>query len=344
MNATFSCGGTLDRGDAPFWMVYVADGEADPNLHELDLPHPGTGALEKLANACSLATFGNGKEDVLDLNYRRALKLDPACFVTNFALAEHDILREVASVMMPSAAGIRAKLYKLNVHRKGDLFKAYVDTPTSSDMFGSLVVCLSSEHTGGALRITQNGVSVKYDCGGKAASNAVQWMAFYSDCEHEVEEVTSGYRITLTYNLYADSAPEAQGSQPVTKLDTAAPALHTCLTEALQNPSFMPGGGALGFACQHAYPHTDEGLARNLAPLLKGADAAVFATAAQLGLKPTLKAVWDTAKYNGPDWEDNWESELADEEEGQDAGDEDDRAAFIKAHVPAWGEGGRGDA
>lgn len=31
----------------------------------------------------------------------------------------------------------------------------------------------------------------------------IRWAAFYSDCEHEVLEVTRGHRLTLTYNLYA---------------------------------------------------------------------------------------------------------------------------------------------
>jgi hypothetical protein len=33
-------------------------------------------------------------------------------------------------------------------------------------------------------------------------SKDIKWAAFYSDCEHEVLEITSGHRITLTYNLY----------------------------------------------------------------------------------------------------------------------------------------------
>ena len=36
---------------------------------------------------------------------------------------------------------------------------------------------------------------------------AIQLAAFYSDCEHEVLEVISGYRITLTYNLYGKCLP-----------------------------------------------------------------------------------------------------------------------------------------
>lgn len=56
--------------------------------------------------------------------------------------------------------------------------------------------------SGGALVVRHQDASLTYDW----ASNGMeklQWAAFYSDCEHEVLEVTSGHRITLTYNLIA---------------------------------------------------------------------------------------------------------------------------------------------
>ena len=42
-----------------------------------------------------------------------------------------------------------------------------------------------------------------FDWSGAKGRNSIQWAAFYSDCEHEVLEVLSGHRVTLTYNLYA---------------------------------------------------------------------------------------------------------------------------------------------
>lgn len=41
--------------------------------------------------------------------------------------------------------------------------------------------------------------------GGDSDSQApsIHWAAFYSDCEHEIFEVTEGHRLTLTYNLYS---------------------------------------------------------------------------------------------------------------------------------------------
>lgn len=69
----------------------------------------------------------------------------------------------------------------------------------------------------------------------------IQWAAFYSDCEHEVLEVTSGHRITLTYNLFArhglgDLAGTASGS-----LLKQLP-LYNEVKVALENPLFMTNG------------------------------------------------------------------------------------------------------
>lgn len=80
------------------------------------------------------------------------------------------------------------------------MFKPHVDTPRSDLQIGSLVVGLPCEHEGGQLVVRHQGHSTTFDWSGPIAD--IRWAAFYSDCEHEVLEVTSGYRITLTYNLY----------------------------------------------------------------------------------------------------------------------------------------------
>lgn len=40
----------------------------------------------------------------------------------------------------------------------------------------------------------------------------LQWAAFYADCVHEVQPVTAGTRITITFNLFAEP-PEEQPLQ-----------------------------------------------------------------------------------------------------------------------------------
>jgi predicted 2-oxoglutarate/Fe(II)-dependent dioxygenase YbiX len=77
----------------------------------------------------------------------------------------------------------------------GGHFKSHVDMPHSKDMFGSLMVCLPSEFTGGTLVTRHQGREVTFDW---SASAATHWAAFFSDVEHEVLPVTSGHQITLT--------------------------------------------------------------------------------------------------------------------------------------------------
>ena len=72
---------------------------------------------------------------------------------------------------------------------------------------------------------------------------AIQWAAFYSDCEHEVYEVKSGHRITLTYNLYATRGQgHLAGSSPV--LDPTQLPFHDTLQQALVSPGFLRRGNS----------------------------------------------------------------------------------------------------
>lgn len=54
-----------------------------------------TEALECLLSSTSPATFGRGGLDVLDLSRRKAMKLEPAQYTTNFHPANHGILDDV---------------------------------------------------------------------------------------------------------------------------------------------------------------------------------------------------------------------------------------------------------
>ena len=82
--------------------------------------------LRGLLSACQPATFGMGGQDVLDEDYRKASKLDPTAFSTNFHPQNHGILDSIQQILLPSTIkggqgigmgpeGVRAELYKLNV-------------------------------------------------------------------------------------------------------------------------------------------------------------------------------------------------------------------------------------
>jgi hypothetical protein len=77
--------------------------------------------VQKLVSDCQPATFGRGQEDVLDETYRKAGKLDPSEFSTNFCPYETGIVDAVTAMLMTDPVdgeimlGVRAELYKLNV-------------------------------------------------------------------------------------------------------------------------------------------------------------------------------------------------------------------------------------
>jgi hypothetical protein len=71
--------------------------------------------------------------------------------------------------------------------------------------------------------------------------NDIKWAAFFSDCEHEVLEVTSGHRITLTYNLYMrQGLREFEGSSQT--LDLQRLPVYKEIKDALTNADFMAEG------------------------------------------------------------------------------------------------------
>ncbi|KAI1451685.1 hypothetical protein F4805DRAFT_81424 [Annulohypoxylon moriforme] len=267
----------------------------------------GQSRFAALVSDCEPASFGYQGKDVYDENYRKATKLDSSDFSTNFCPYSLGIIDTIAQVLLPnslsgnSRTGVRAELYKLNFYSTpSGFFKAHVDTPRSEAQFGSLVVSLPCAHEGGQLVVRHAGHSVTYDWSTSKAKAEVaqcQWAAFYSDCEHEVLELTEGHRLTLTYNLYVvPGVGQLAGNSPA--LDVYSLPLFQKVKEALASPVFMPQGGWIGIYCIHAYPHNTRAGRKSLPGILKGADMAVYAVFRSLGLKVLVKTVLDEDKVN----------------------------------------------
>lgn len=112
-------------------------------------------SLGLLLNACQPATFGFGNQEVLDEEYRKAGKMDPNDFCTDFNPYEHGIVDTINQALAQGShsagkgLGVKAELYKLNVYSApSGKFKPHVDTPRSDRQMGSLVVCLPVAHKG----------------------------------------------------------------------------------------------------------------------------------------------------------------------------------------------------
>ncbi|EJD46054.1 hypothetical protein AURDEDRAFT_87240 [Auricularia subglabra TFB-10046 SS5] len=253
--------------------------------------------LDKLAAACEPATFGLNQKDVLDESYRKAGKLDKKDFALNLDIVRSGLLQAVHDGLFSweaSPRNIQAELYKLNVYGPGSFFKAHKDTPRGEGMFGSLVVNFPIEHEGGALILRHDGHEVVHDASQAAytAPDQVSWVAFYSDVEHEVLPITSGHRVTLTYNLYFFDAEPA--------LPTTSEPIFRAIEQLLADDTFLPKGGRLGFGLKHQYPipadskQEDPAVLKELTKCLKAGDRALFSALASAGLEPKLSMVYDT--------------------------------------------------
>ena len=68
-------------------------------------------------------------------------------------------------------------------------------------MFGTLVIQLLSDYDGGELRVRHRNEEHKFGFSGLHGITNYNYASFYADCEHELCEVTRGYRLCLVYNL-----------------------------------------------------------------------------------------------------------------------------------------------
>ena len=346
-DASFCCGGSVAiKPFAANTVLMNSKAASPPVILHWDQPDGGAGRIvfgdektsstefqahiRNMCSSCQAATFGRQGQDVYDATYREALKLEPSQFTTNFHPHDYGILDDLAQILLPSylggdrededLLGVHAELYKLNVYSApSGIFKSHVDTPRSDNQFGSLVVCLPASHEGGNLVIRHNSRVVNYDW---SSSKEIEWAAFYSDCEHEVLQVTQGHRITLTYNL---TFVYSRGLPPKISTHIYKTPLYNDLQAALEKPGFMAKGGILGFACNHSYAHSRKNQDRlNLPAGLKGVDMIIYATFAALGLRAAVRPVLDDSKIKERFEDDTDDYDEYDKDDEDDENDEDE--------------------
>jgi hypothetical protein len=72
-------------------------------------------------------------------------------------------------------------------------------------------------------------------------SNSLHWATFYTNCEHEVLEVKTGHRITVTNNFYVSEHVGGVIPQFSTTNAALSP-LYDGAKEMLEQPDFMKEG------------------------------------------------------------------------------------------------------
>ncbi|KXZ40973.1 hypothetical protein GPECTOR_1078g353 [Gonium pectorale] len=159
----------------------------------------------------------------------------------------------------------------------------------------------------------------------------------------QVLPVTSGYRVTLTYNLIATNvvtaadAPEAasgSGGSRRRLLPTVQPLagggtpLVAKLRELMAQPDWQPEGATLGYMLGHKYASNFDELTDTMFPgILKGGDRLAYAALCEeLGLVARFVPLHLASTVNEEEYRclslDEEEEEEEGEEEGEDEGEE----------------------
>ncbi len=159
--------------------------------------------VQKLIHFASQAPFGKGHETIVDTEVRNTWEID-AQDIRFHNPRWHDCLDLIVDNVKESLGlkkyTIKANLYKLLVYEQGSFFLPHKDSEKEKGMFGTLVIDLPSQFTGGELVISFDKQNVVADFANGDTYN-FDFAAFYADCQHEVKVVTSGYRVCLVYNL-----------------------------------------------------------------------------------------------------------------------------------------------
>ncbi|KAF9278119.1 hypothetical protein BGZ68_008765 [Mortierella alpina] len=232
--------------------------------------------ISDLVNSCVPSAFGMKSGTVVDTSYRNCKEIKPKDFFVsnNYHSFLPKIVAQVANVL-DSPKPILASLNKLCVYETNGFFKDHVDTP-QPNMFASLIVCLPTAYEGGALVVEDQ----PYDL---SSADSIKWCAFYSDCKHRIDEVTKGFRATLTYDLLYIDVPE-----PTPYHDQ----LYKDLEKSLAKLSAKQQEPANLKKRKRQKPVQIPSLRSKAGPILKGKDVRTIAILHNLGYTTDVKAIY----------------------------------------------------
>ena len=222
----------------------------------------------KLLGLGQPARFGRGEQTLTDPDVRDTWEI-PKHLVRaewNDAMLEVILATVREELGLPNGAVLTAELHSLLVYEPNQFFLAHQDSEKNDSMVGTLVVTLPSSYVGGELMVGLGEEWKSYH----GSRTALSLVAFYADCRHEVLKVTSGYRITLTYNLLLHggiSRPEGDEAVIAELAELLREHFSTPVPRYYSGPLADPPG-RLVYLLDHEY--TPRGLSWGR---LKGADA-----------------------------------------------------------------------
>jgi hypothetical protein len=219
---------------------FILPGLAIMGADELSFPLKPI-QIQDLIKIAHKAPFGKGSQTVLDSNVRSAWEIDADQIKFNnpkWQTFLEGILAETKAALGIEGQDIRANLYKMLIYEAGDFFLAHKDSEKEKGMFGTLIVGLPSQHSGGELLIDFEGESSTVDFSA-SAHHDIPYCAFYADCTHEIKPLTSGYRVVVVYNLIQATGQEKLKLEPKKELVASLVRLLNGYKNTIESPQVI---------------------------------------------------------------------------------------------------------
>ncbi len=175
------------------------------STNAIRLPITKLSATQIIA-AARQAPFGKGQETLVDQYVRNVWELLPHQFELRNADWDSVVEEIVDLIRKPMRLGnhdVSAHLYRLLVYEVGGFFLPHRDGEKQGGMVATLVITLPCKHAGGELIVRHERKEATLCALEAGWLRAINYTAFYADCEHEVRPLKKGFRVALVYNLSA---------------------------------------------------------------------------------------------------------------------------------------------
>lgn len=193
------CLDDLKPGQITFFKEYHEF--ANPGIkveHHPEIPLPLTErGAEAIKSVCRQPRFGHDDKTVVDTTVRNTWELG----YTQYKLQNPHWMKFLSKIVGDAGheLGIErvvAVPHRMLLYEPG----SHKDTEQEAGTLGTLVICLPSKHEGSNVNLSHRAEKHTLRTAPTSAYD-VTALAWYSEVAHEVEELTSGYRLVLTHKL-----------------------------------------------------------------------------------------------------------------------------------------------
>ncbi|KIO27856.1 hypothetical protein M407DRAFT_22908 [Tulasnella calospora MUT 4182] len=271
-------------------LLYTVELGGKPGAKVLQLDNPDTEPVGDLYKSINMASPLGGDNIQAEADPR---ELSRDRFSLNFNPIELDN-GVLASVSAFCKIGVEAKLSCLKVMAKGDCFETNFGTGADENCAGFLVVEIPTVYEGGTLVLCKGDCKTTIDWSAKKEKQealGLRWAFIPLGVKSQVQAITSGYRVTLNYKIFATGAVLYKFPKDRECFDVEELNLYKCLESLYHDSNFLLGGGRIALPCQYEYPTADMWRASALGKILKGSDHILWHASKKVGYEPAMRVV-----------------------------------------------------